>query len=150
MLASSTLCQSVRRCSREIGRTSGAPVVVIQKQPADAAAREHLGGDAAYASNALRRDACERCAGQGVLKTRHNGDRFVAYTLIVCNHAHALQRHQTAVRVGIHNLRVQGQARKDKAGSQKRSCVCCDLQHVPRRSFFRCAGAQRRLTQPWW
>ena len=35
----------------------------------------------------------------------HDSHGFVAYALVVCDHAHALQRHQAAVGVGVDNLR---------------------------------------------
>ena len=48
----------------------------------------------------------------------HDGDRFVAYALIVCHHAHALQRHEATVRVGIHNLSEHSGLGDDKHSSE--------------------------------
>ena len=61
-------------------------VVVKENQFANAASRQHVGGDATDTSHA------------------NNDDAHAANALVILDDAHSLQRHQSAVRVGIDHL----------------------------------------------
>jgi hypothetical protein len=109
MFASSTL-RHARTSATCFGSYSAGPhvlVIVIQQQPADAAARQHLGrhrADAADALHARRPLSAHSHPAPQLRSPHHNRHGLVADALIVRHDAHALQRHQPRVRVGVLDL----------------------------------------------
>ena len=75
----------------------------------------------------------------------HDGDRFVAYALIVCHHAHALQRHEATVRVGIHNLSERGGSGDDTQSSE---CACAAAARWNARTSALILSMRWRATPP--